>query len=320
MIGICGPGEIRLVAGITGRRRRHVVVVRVALRAGNRGMRSRQRIVRVKGVVEGGVEPVDRRVAGTAVLRQGQLHVRRIVRADIVCAMAPVAGRRRSCKHVVDVAGSAGQSSVHPGQRVTGVLQVVELGAHPTIHGVACLACGREAGCSVIDNGRQEVLLMAGVTCRRQALELPAGSAFVALVALHQRMRSNQREAVLVVANRIQRNVPALNGVAAFTIGAKLPAMNIGVAIGAFGADILEDHAGMALGAADLLVHAAQRIARAVMIELRIGPDRLPTRIGMTVLAGNVQGSMRVRDLGLRTAHARTRIARWLLRRHAHQQ
>jgi hypothetical protein len=29
--------------------------------------------------------------------------------------------------------------------------------------------------------------------------------------------------------------------VAAFTVGAELPAMNIGVAIGAFGADILEN-------------------------------------------------------------------------------
>ena len=111
----------------------------------------------------------------------------------------------------------------------------------------------------MIDNRRQKVLLMAGVAGGRQALELPGRGVLVALVALHQGMRPNQRKAVLVIPNRIQRNIPALDRVAAFAVGAELPAMNVGVAIGAVGADVLEDQAGVALGATHLLMHSAQR-------------------------------------------------------------
>jgi hypothetical protein len=57
------------------------------------------------------------------------------------------------------------------------------------------------------------------------------------------------------------------------------------VAVGAPGADILENQIGMALRAGDLLVHAAQRIPRLVVLELRVRPDRLPTRVGVAALA-----------------------------------
>lgn len=43
MIGIRGPGEIRLMAAIAGRRQSSVVVICVALRAGDRRMRPGQR-------------------------------------------------------------------------------------------------------------------------------------------------------------------------------------------------------------------------------------------------------------------------------------
>lgn len=73
-------------------------------------------------------------------------------------------------------------------------------------------------------------------------------------------MRSYQRKAILVIANRIQGDIPPLDTVAAFAIRAELPAMDVGVAIGTVRAHILEDEAGMTLRATHLLVHAAQGI------------------------------------------------------------
>jgi len=80
----------------------------------------------------------------------------------------------------------------------------------------------------------------------------------MALVALHQRMGSHQRKAILVILDRIQGNIPTLDRVATFTIGAKLPTMNIGVAIGAMHTDVLEYEVGVALGAGNLLVQVWQ--------------------------------------------------------------
>jgi hypothetical protein len=107
---------------------------------------------------------------------------------------------------------------------------------------------------------------------------------------------------------------------AAFTVGPELAAMNVSVAIGAALADVLEDEAGMALDAAHLLMHAAQRIACAVVIELRNCADGLPTGVSVAVLAGDGHGTMRIGHLCLRTANNRPRIVLWLLRRQADQQ
>src|ERR1035438_6948168 len=63
---------------------------------------------------------------------------------------------------------------------------------------------------------------------------------------------------------------------AAFTVCAKLAAMNVRMAIGAMRAYILENQACVAFGAGHFLVHAAQWITRAVMIKLGIRPDRFP--------------------------------------------
>lgn len=111
----------------------------------------------------------------------------------------------------------------------------------------------------------------------------------MALVALHQRMGSHQRKAILVILDRIQGNIPTLDRVATFTIGAKLPTMNIGVAIGAMHTDVLEYEVGVALGAGNLLVHAAQRVACAVVVKLGNLTNGFPARVGVAVLAGSRQ-------------------------------
>ena len=82
----------------------------------------------------------------------------------------------------------------------------------------------------------------------------------MALVALHQCVGSYQREAVLMISDGIQRHLPTLHGVAALAIGAKLATMYIRMAIGAVGADILENQAGVTLHARHFLVHAPQGI------------------------------------------------------------
>lgn len=70
-------------------------------------------------------------------------------------------------------------------------------------------------------------------------------------------MRSDKRKAIIVIADRFDRYVPALYAVTAFAIRPELAPMNIGVAIGTVRAHLAEDQAGMTLRAADLLVHAA---------------------------------------------------------------
>jgi len=246
--------------------------------------------------------------------------MRRIVRAHEVRSVASIAGCWRALVDVVDVACDAGQSCVHPEQSVSGVLQVVELRAKPAVHGVATLTRGRESKPLVVDHRRQEVLLMTGEAGGRQTLELPGCGILVAIVALRQCMRSYKWEAVLMVANRIQRDIPALDRVATLAIGAKLPAMDVGVTIGTFRADILENQTGMALGAADLLMHSPQGIASAIVVEFWIRANRLPTGIGVAILARSGQRAMRVGDLGLRTADIGVLVIHWFLCRHAQEQ
>jgi hypothetical protein len=142
----------------------------------------------------------------------------------------------------------------------------------------------------------------------------------VTRLAFHQGVRPHQRKTVLVIANRIQRNVPALDGVAAFAVGPELAAMYIRVAIGAVCTHILEYQARVTLCARYLLVHAAQRITSLVVTELGIRPDWLPTRVSMAILARSSDWTMGIRHLGLRTAHLWTSVVRWLLRRHAEKQ
>lgn len=114
-------------------------------------------------------------------------------------------------------------------------------------------------------------------------------------------MRTDQREPILVIANLFERDLPAFHGVATLAIGSELTAMNIGVTICARGADFFEDQAGVALGARNLGVHAAQGVAGLVVIELGIGADRFPACVTVTLLARSGDGPVRVGDLCLRT-------------------
>ena len=84
------------------------------------------------------------------------------------------------------------------------------------------------------------------------------GSALVAGVAVDGCMRPSEREAVVMLLNLLDRNLPASNGVALLAAGPQLAPVNIRVAILAALADIGEDGLNVALSARHRGVHTAQ--------------------------------------------------------------
>jgi len=117
--------------------------------------------------------------------------MRWIVAVEEVTRVARIAGGRCSFEYIVDMACNAGQCGVRAGECITGIFQVVELGAYPVVHGVTGNARGGKPETNVVEHRGEKVLLMAGVAIRRQSLELSSGSHFVALFALDQGMRTN---------------------------------------------------------------------------------------------------------------------------------
>lgn len=120
-------------------------------------------------------------------------------------------------------------------------------------------------------------------------------------------MRSYQREPVLVVLDRIGRYLPALYRVTALAVCPELAAVNVGVAVSALRTHTLEHQARMTLGASHLFMHPAQRITGLIVIELRVGTNRLPAGITVTILARNRDRSVRIGHLGLRSIIGRHR-------------
>ncbi len=106
-------------------------------------------------------------------------------------------------------------------------------------------------------------------------------------------MGPDQRKAVLVLLDLLNRYVPALDVVALLTVGSKLATMNVGVAVRAFDADIGEYHPGVTLRAGHALMHSAEGKPSLIMIKLGHHADRLPTGRRVAVLAGQVQISVR---------------------------
>jgi len=159
--------------------------------------------------------------------------------------------------------------------------------------------------------GADEILLMTGIAGRGKTLELSDRSTRVALIAIQGGMRANEREAIQVLIDLLDRNVPSLDGVALLAIGAHLALVNVGVAIGALLADVREDRLGVALNAAHAFVHATQGILGCVVIEFGNRADRLPSADRVTVLARNAQTSVRAarvrRPLHLRSCQPSAR-------------
>lgn len=122
----------------------------------------------------------------------------------------------------------------------------------------------------------------------------------MALVALHKCVSAYQREPVLVVLNLADIRLPALHAMAALAVSPELAPVNVCMTLGALGADFLEHHIGVALRTRYLGVHPAQRIARGVMVEFGILPDRLPAHRGVAILTGRGDWTMGIRHFRLR--------------------
>lgn len=111
-------------------------------------------------------------------------------------------------------------------------------------------------------------------------------------IAVHGRVSSGQREAIVVLLDLLDSDRPSSNAMALLTIGTQLPLVNISVAVLAALAYVSEDEFDVALRAGHCLVHAAKRVAGLIVVEFRDRSDRLPRARGVAVLAGQVQAAV----------------------------
>ena len=115
---------------------------------------------------------------------------------------------------------------------------------------------------------------------------MPRGGAGMASITSHGGVGSDQRKTILVLLDVLDGNLPALDRVAIRAVGSQLPAMDVGMAIGAGMAYVSKHHLGVTLRAgADRGMHATERIPGFVMVEIRHRPDRLPAGVGVARLA-----------------------------------
>ena len=109
---------------------------------------------------------------------------------------------------------------------------MVEFCVEPGVRPMATFAGRGEAGGHMVRVGcGLKVVRVARVTLGREPLKLSCGCAFVARFAVNGRVRTDQREAILVVAYRLYSDTPTFNRVTRFAIGAELRAVNVGMAV-----------------------------------------------------------------------------------------
>jgi hypothetical protein len=199
-------------------------------------------------------------MAGLTGCGEAGLGVGRIVGLIEVRHVAAHASRGRSHEFPACMACVAVQSSMCADQSKSRELQVIETSAHPVVHGMALFAGDRKIQRDVIDarrSGVDKISLVAGVALRRKTLELTNRSALVTRVTIDRGMRPDQRETIQVLIDLLNRNIPALDGVTLFAVGAHLCLVNVRVALAALRSDIREDGLGVALRAGNALVHSA---------------------------------------------------------------
>ena len=168
--------------------------------------------------------------------------------------------------------------------------------SHPVIHQtVALQTLRRESLRNVIRIlCFLEIVHMTARALRRQSLpvERTHRPHLVARIAIHHRVRPNQREAILVLIDVVDRNLPPGVAVARVALRSIPPPVDIGVAVLALVVRLGEDQVGMAIRAADFRMHPAQRKTCFGVIKLRNGSNRLPSLGRVAILARNIQGPM----------------------------
>jgi hypothetical protein len=106
-------------------------------------------------------------------------------------------------------------------------------------------------------------------------------------------MRPDQREAVLMLIDVVDRDLPSGVAMAEIALGGVLSAVDIRVAVLTLIAYFREHQVTVAILATNALVHPAQREASLPMIELQNVTKGFPTLRGMAVLAGYLQCTVR---------------------------
>jgi len=175
--------------------RQIVVVVDVALRALHRGMRARQRETS-RRVIESRIRPRDVVVALLTGLRETRGHVVRVRRSLEVFQVATDARGIRGGQVViaVHVALGASHRGVRAGKREAG-RRVVEGRLRPRCRVVALLTGLRKSRLYVIRIRRSLEVFQVATDARGIRGGQVVIAVHVALVALHRRVRTRQREA-----------------------------------------------------------------------------------------------------------------------------
>jgi len=106
-------------------------------------------------------------------------------------------------------------------------------------------------------------------------------------------MCTDQGKPVLVLIDIVNRNLPPIRVVAQFAFGPILAPMEVSVAILALIRSVGEVQIGVTIPTSHNRMAAAKLKACLFVFELGLGPDRLPTFDGVTVLARNVEFSVR---------------------------
>jgi hypothetical protein len=172
--------------------------------------------------------------------------------------------------------------------------RVVKLCVEPVIAGMAGVAGGGELCGNVVGICRGlEIFEVAGTASRGHRLEVAVRTAFVTGFAVHGGVRAGEGEAVIVLLDLLNRNLPSPDRVAGLAIGSELPLVNIGMAVLATLSNVAKHRFYVALSAGDGLVHAAQRVARPVVVEFWNGSNRLPPACCMAILTRNSEVPVR---------------------------
>jgi hypothetical protein len=281
--------------------RQIVIVVDVAVRAGSDLTGGRQLVRARQGeacraVIKIRRQPRNRVVASGARSnrkhrsRRRMLGVRGLLPGrQVAPGISAVGGGNLQAVIPADMAVRAGNIGVAVGERkIDGRGRVIHRGSQPAVKVVAGIASLRKLRGYVIWIGG---LLKIGQMTRGagggKTLELTDSSALVAILALHRGVSAQKREAILVILDLLDSNIPTLDGVALGAVRAHLALVHVSVAVLTLLAHVGKDWLYVALRAWHFFVHATQGVLGFVVIELWIGPNRLPTRRSVTVLARN---------------------------------
>lgn len=177
------------MAGVAIGRHGCVVVIGVALRAGQSGMCAGQRKHRC--VIECGRSPVSGRVAQSAICREAGRHVSGVRGPGKIRLVAAVAGRWQRCIVVIGMATRARNSRMCAGQRESRVVMVKGRRRPGRSVMAGRAGCG-EADLSVIGICCAVVIRrVAGVAIRRHGCVVIVG---MALSAWNSKMSPRQRK------------------------------------------------------------------------------------------------------------------------------